>query len=191
MVDKLSSILVAQLKEDADPVLREAFAEEKVKLVVHRDAGKVLGALEEGPAHVVIVDSSGEPEALELLRAVQERWPGMPLVLLMDELSASSMATAISLGADDLLVRPIGPKQLLFSVRKALTATRLSAAGPPPAAHRRGHHFWSVRDDAVVAGAPRRTRSIFTGSGRRSFPVGRWWCCVAAMARSSSGSPAT
>jgi two-component system response regulator AtoC len=132
MVDKLSNIVVAQLRGEADPVLREALAEENVRLAVHRDARQVLRVLDEGPADVVILDSAGEDEALELLRTVQERWPGMPLLLLTDELPTSSMAKAISLGANDLLVRPIGPKQLLFSVTKALAATRLSAAGPPP-----------------------------------------------------------
>jgi two-component system, NtrC family, response regulator AtoC len=132
MVAQLACVVVAQLTGEAAPVLGTALSGEKVKLVVRRTAPEVLRALEDEPADIVLVDSSVEEDAFELLRAVHERWPGMPVLLVTEELSASSIASAIARGASDLLVRPLGSQQLLFSVRKALATTRTSAAAPPP-----------------------------------------------------------
>jgi two-component system, NtrC family, response regulator AtoC len=130
MVD---TVMVADADGALHRLVLEALGEKGAIVVRAHDATQALVALDEGAADVLVTDSRlSQPQPLDLLRAVQERWPGMPVLLVMDQASTLEIAEAIGAGATDILVRPLAPSQLAFAVHKALVIGRRGAPSPPP-----------------------------------------------------------
>lgn len=100
--------------------------------LVRVPAAAALETLESTAADLVVLDSRLGVPALERLRAIQVGWPGLPVVLLAEQVSLTEVAEAAAWGASDLLTQPFAAEELAFSVKKALTAARRNAAAPPP-----------------------------------------------------------
>ena len=135
MLDRTFSLLLVSAREATERQLRAALSTQGGTISRVDSGPEALEALERSPADLVMLDSeSGKPQ-LELLRAIQRRWPGFPVVLLADRISPAEVAEAVTAGASDLLTQPVVAEQLAFSVHKALAAARRSAAAPlPPSA---------------------------------------------------------
>jgi two-component system response regulator AtoC len=125
------SVLVVGTAAGACATVREALAGEALDLAFVEEA-VALTTLEQQPTDVALVELESLAASIELLRAIEGRWPGMPVVIVAEDASPARMAEVLSLGASDLLLRPFGAKQLLFAVTKALAAAARSAALPPP-----------------------------------------------------------
>jgi two-component system, NtrC family, response regulator AtoC len=132
MSEKPVSVLVVSLRHDTERQLRSSLSIPLGQISRVSDGPEALEALERSPADLVVVDSRLNSPALDLLRAIQNRWPGLPVVLLAEEPSLSEIAAAASSGASDLLTQPVAAEELAFSVQKALAAARRVAAAPPP-----------------------------------------------------------
>ncbi|HEX5101853.1 MAG TPA: sigma-54 dependent transcriptional regulator [Polyangiaceae bacterium] len=124
------SVLVVTSPASASPV-REALAGESFELVATA-AAQALATLEDRAIDAVVLELSGQEATTALLGSIQDRWPGLPVVLITDDASPERIAEVVGLGASDLLLRPFAPPQLLFAVQKALAAAEKTAAAPPP-----------------------------------------------------------
>ena len=111
--------------------VREALAGESFELVA-TSADQALATLEERAIDAVVLELGDGPDGTTLLGSVQDRWPGLPIVLVTGDASPERIAEVVGLGASDLLLRPFAPAQLLFAVQKALAAAEKTAAAPPP-----------------------------------------------------------
>jgi two-component system response regulator AtoC len=130
MVD---TVMVADADGALHRLVLEALGGTGASVVRAHDAAQTLQVLDEGAADVLITDSRlSQAHPLDLLRTVQERWPGMPVLLVTDQASTLEIAEAIGAGANDILVRPLAPSQLAFAVHKALVVGRRGAPAPPP-----------------------------------------------------------
>ncbi|HWP08427.1 MAG TPA: sigma-54 dependent transcriptional regulator [Polyangiaceae bacterium] len=125
------SVLVVTSPAGASPV-REALAGESFELVATA-ADQALVTLEDRAIDAVVLELvEGHEGTTALLGSIQDRWPGLPVVLITDDASPERIAELVGLGASDLLLRPFAPAQLLFAVQKALAAAEKTAAAPPP-----------------------------------------------------------
>ncbi|MBL8057387.1 MAG: response regulator [Anaerolineales bacterium] len=67
---------------------------------------------------------------LDMARAIQHEWPGLPVILITAEGSEEIAQQALRAGAVDYFIKPFDPDELLQSVQRA----RARAAAPRPAA---------------------------------------------------------
>ncbi|MDP9149620.1 MAG: sigma-54 dependent transcriptional regulator [Myxococcota bacterium] len=132
-MEKACKILVAGLDGAIQRLVEQALGEERATVVRALSASEALEALDDCAVDVLITDSRlPQSDGLLLLRTVQQRWPGMPVLLVTDQASALEIAEAIGAGASDILVPPLSPNQLAFAVQKALAVARRGAPAPPP-----------------------------------------------------------
>jgi two-component system, NtrC family, response regulator AtoC len=86
-----------------------------------------------GSVDVVVMDralpgSSG----CEWLAIASQRWPDLPVVVVAQDASEADSVAAIRAGAAGFVAKPLQPAELLFAVRKGVSAAEVSAAAPPP-----------------------------------------------------------
>ncbi len=103
-------------------------------------AREALAAIEEQPPTLILV-SMDLPDlpGPALLQALRERAPGVPLLAMTNTPSVDLAVRAGRLGAADVLVRPLNPRQLVQVVDVAL-AERADAATVPGADPSRDRH---------------------------------------------------
>ena len=132
LATKRRILLVAPPAGRADPAFGAALHEEGLEFVTSDVAG-ALDVLERDASDVVVVETGTEHTAsLAMLGALEERWPGLPVLVVLDTVGEAEMAKLLELGAHDLLLRPLAPRQLAFAVSKALAVVKRVAVAPPP-----------------------------------------------------------
>ena len=102
------------------------------------DGRELFAELERAPADLVVLDIMlpGE-DGLSLCRALREG-PGVPVIFLTALDSVTDRVVGLELGADDYVVKPFEPRELLARIRTVL---------------RRGRATGSVVDDSAAAPA--------------------------------------
>jgi two-component system response regulator AtoC len=134
MNERSFSLLFVAPREVIEGQLRTALLEHAKQIFAAENGAQALDLLERCSAELVVIDSrSGSPQ-LEFLRELHSRWPSLPIVLLVQQLSLLEIAEAVTAGATDLLIEPVAIEQLTFTIRKALVVARRKAAAPPPPA---------------------------------------------------------
>jgi two-component system response regulator AtoC len=130
MLERRSVLVIGSA--GGDSAVREALGGEGLELVV-ADEASALATLEERAIDAVVLETTPDAAATTaLLTSLEDRWPGLPVVIVTDDASPERMAEIVALGANDLLLRPLSAPQLAFAVRKALAAAQKTAAAPPP-----------------------------------------------------------
>ncbi len=110
------------------------------------DAPGAMEALRARPVDVVLTDlRMPGPSGIDLLEAIVERWPEIPVILLTAHGSVGVAVDAMKKGAADFLLKPFDREEILFTVRKHLQAARHHDR--PPRAE--------VRMGAVSSSSPR------------------------------------
>jgi DNA-binding response OmpR family regulator len=71
---------------------------------------------------------------LDLLRAVKDRWPGVPVVIMTGYASIATAIEATQLGAAGYVPKPFTPDELEAAVERASLTTRIAARPAPKAA---------------------------------------------------------
>jgi two-component system, NtrC family, response regulator AtoC len=93
------------------------------------DVESALAVLRERPVDVVITDlRMPGPSGLDLLEAVVERWPDIPVALLTAHGTLDVAVEASVKGAADFLRKPFDREEVLFTVRKLIAVARHGAA---------------------------------------------------------------
>lgn len=109
--------------EDGDTE-REALARmlrvEQFDVVTARNPGEALTKVND-PIDLVISDlRMGSQSGIDLLRLWREQQPYTPFIMITAYGEVGSAVTAMKLGADDFLTKPVNPGQLLSQIRTAL-----------------------------------------------------------------------
>ncbi|HWP35015.1 MAG TPA: response regulator, partial [Thermodesulfobacteriota bacterium] len=95
------------------------------------DAPAALARLAEGPVDLVLLDIlMPGMDGLELLRAIRQRHPALPVVMLTATRTIRTAVEAMRLGAFDYLTKPFDVEELLVVVRQALAPPAAAAGGP-------------------------------------------------------------
>jgi two-component system OmpR family response regulator len=119
---------------DDDPEIRRLLADylgrNGCTPAVAADAGAARTVLEADPPDLVVLDvmMPGE-DGLSLCRWIRGRG-SLPVILLTALGEETDRVVGLELGADDYLVKPFGPRELLARVRSVLRRTGAAPATP-------------------------------------------------------------
>jgi len=141
---------------DDEPMVREVVSayldREGFQVIEARTGSDALEILRTGKASLVILDVMlPEVDGLSVLSEVR-RHSDIPVILLTARAEESDRIVGLELGADDYVVKPFSPRELVARVR-----TVLKRLQPGETGYER-HDF----GDLIVDG---RTREVFVGGG--------------------------
>jgi two-component system OmpR family response regulator len=160
------------LIEDDRKIARvvKAYLEGEGFRVIHADRGKaaLAAAQKEVPLLVLLdlmlPDMPGE-EIYQELKAYGD----FPVIMLTAKSSEEERIAGFALGADDYVVKPFSPRELVYRVRALLKRTEASGnAGGTPLSFGRGtlvvdgHRYQVLRKDAAVNLTPTEFKVLFT-----------------------------
>jgi two-component system, NtrC family, response regulator AtoC len=118
----VAKILILDANAGAARELAELLASERIES--HRVAtlAEALAAVDGHACDVVISDltAAGTTTGPELVRALCQRYPEVPVILVTAEASVEQAIDALRAGALDLLYRPLNRDQIVFVIHKAL-----------------------------------------------------------------------
>ncbi len=103
------------------------YLEEKGYAVVPVTSGRdALDELEEQTVDMVFLDEQMPGlSGLDTLKAIKERWPQLPVVMITKSEEEHIMEDALGGKISDYLIKPVGPSQLLLTVKKHTERRRL------------------------------------------------------------------
>ena len=135
------------------------------------DGRDALRKLEEGSFDLVLLDvKMPNMDGLEVLAAVGERWPKLPVVMISGHGDVETAVVAIKRGAFDFLVKPFDTDRMLVSVRNALRVHDLETENESLRAELADEHRILGETEAVAAlrrlierAAPTEAQVLITG----------------------------
>ncbi|HEY2368236.1 MAG TPA: protein kinase [Polyangiaceae bacterium] len=140
---------------------------------------EALEAVESASPDVVVCDiAMPEMDGVSLLRALHERDPELPVILLTGSPEMSTAIKAVSHGAFDYLTKPDALPQLPVTVERAIAKRRMSntqkrLANAAAASERRIRADAHVESGDVIAGRYKIGRSIGVGGMGEVFEAFR------------------
>ncbi len=127
-------ILVVEDEAPLAEVLRYNLEGEGFRVTVAPDGRSALEKLEEAPPDLVVLDwMLPEVSGLEICRTMRRRpeLRGVPVIMLTAKGEESDRVRGLDAGADDYMVKPFSPKELIARVRAVLRRTKAGASGEP------------------------------------------------------------
>jgi two-component system response regulator AtoC len=123
----LSSSAQTVLVVDDDPsigtVLHALLRQDGIDAEVAHSGAQALSRLEARPFDALITDLRMDGvDGMELLRRVVDRWPDVPVVLITAHGTVPLAVEAMKRGAADFVQKPFDRDEILYVVRKALSA---------------------------------------------------------------------
>ena len=99
------------------------------QVIVARDGQAALEALERHPPDLVVLDLMlPKVDGLEIARRLRAQGD-TPIIMLTAKREESDRITGLEMGADDYVVKPFSPQELVSRVKAVLRRTRGSAPG--------------------------------------------------------------
>jgi two-component system OmpR family response regulator len=122
---------------DDDPDLRasldDALTQSGFDVSVAGDGIGLHAALDGAPHALVLLDLRLKDEhGLALARGLRERHPALPIIMISGSSDEMDRVLLLELAADDFLVKPFSPRELLAHVRAVLRRTQPAVAVPAP-----------------------------------------------------------
>jgi two-component system, OmpR family, alkaline phosphatase synthesis response regulator PhoP len=125
----MSTVLVVEDEMEIARVVRDYLARAGFEVIVVGDAGSALASVRGAKPDLLVLDL-GLPggDGLDVAREVRRR-SNTPIVMLTARGDESDRIVGLELGADDYVVKPFSPKELVARVRAVLRRT--AASGRP------------------------------------------------------------
>jgi DNA-binding response OmpR family regulator len=126
------TILVVDDDADIRQLVGELLRREGFLVETAEDASAMDGVLARHLPDLVILDlmMPGE-DGLSVCRRLRASQPALPLLMLTAKSDETDRVVGLELGADDYLVKPFGPRELLARVRALLRRASLQTLRPP------------------------------------------------------------
>ena len=127
-------ILVVEDEAPLAEVLRYNLEGEGFRVAVAGDGRAALEKLEESPPDLVVLDwMLPEVSGLEICRTMRRRpeLRSVPVIMLTAKGEETDRVRGLDAGADDYVVKPFSPKELVARVRAVLRRTKAGASGEP------------------------------------------------------------
>ena len=128
------SILVVEDETALAEVLRYNLESEGFEVAVVHDGRAALEQIEDVPPDLVILDwMLPEMSGLDVCRTMRRRpeLRDVPIIMLTAKGEEFDRVRGLDAGADDYVVKPFSPKELIARVRAVLRRTKAGAAGEP------------------------------------------------------------
>lgn len=117
----MPSVLVVDDEPDVRSSLEGGLTFEGYDVTTAADGGRALGLLAESRPDVVVLDlMMPYVDGLEVCRRIRAKGYDVPVLLLTARDATEDRVTGLDAGADDYLVKPFSPRELLARVRAVL-----------------------------------------------------------------------
>jgi DNA-binding response OmpR family regulator len=123
----MTTVLVAEDEIEIARVVRDYLARAGFEVIVVGDGDSAVASVRSARPDLLVLDL-GLPgrDGLDVAREVR-RWSDTPIVILTARGDEADRIVGLELGADDYVVKPFGPKELVARVRAVLRRTRSAA----------------------------------------------------------------
>ena len=118
--NRAMNILIVDDHDSSREALQEVIEREGHKPIVARDGRGAIGLLADEPVDIVLTDLRlPDVDGLEILKAVQKDMPDVPVVLITGHGTVDTAVSAMKMGAQDYLTKPININEISRAVKSA------------------------------------------------------------------------
>src|SRR6478735_2903151 len=112
------TLLVADPESTTAPLLQQLFDPEGIRVAHRRDARTLLQTLQTEEIDAIFVAHSLAQQDANLVSTLTQRFPDIPLVVMLPAAARDEFARWVSAGAADFVRLPIDAEEALFTVKK-------------------------------------------------------------------------
>ena len=125
----LTTVLVVEDEIEIARVVRDYLRNAGFEVIVVGDGGSAVASVRSAKPDLLVLDL-GLPgrDGLDVAREIR-RWSDTPIVMLTARGDETDRIVGLEIGADDYVVKPFSPKELVARVRAVLRRTRAAARG--------------------------------------------------------------
>jgi len=117
-------LLVVEDKQSEREAMSRLLRMEGYTVVAAEDPASALAYVDEEVDLVVSDLRMGDDSGIDLLQHWKKRQPGTPFIIVTAHGEVDSAVTAMKMGAEDYLAKPVNPDELLMLVEKCLESRR-------------------------------------------------------------------
>lgn len=122
----METILVVEDMESLGQMLSQALQTEGYAVILAKDGREGIAKIREETMDLVVTDLKlPHKSGLDILHAVREQNPNLPVILMTAYGSIETAVKAVKEGAYDFLTKPFDPDSLILQIKKALDRQRL------------------------------------------------------------------
>ena len=125
----MTTVLVVEDEIEIARVVRDYLRNAGFEVIVVGDGGSAVASVRSAKPDLLVLDL-GLPgrDGLDVAREIR-RWSDTPIVMLTARGDETDLIVGLEIGADDYVVKPFSPKELVARVRAVLRRTRTAARG--------------------------------------------------------------
>jgi two-component system, OmpR family, alkaline phosphatase synthesis response regulator PhoP len=125
----MTTVLVVEDEIEIARVVRDYLRKAGFEVIVVGDGGSAVASVRSAKPDLLVLDL-GLPgrDGLDVAREIR-RWSDTPIVMLTARGDETDRIVGLEIGADDYVVKPFSPKELVARVRAVLRRTRTAARG--------------------------------------------------------------
>jgi two-component system, OmpR family, alkaline phosphatase synthesis response regulator PhoP len=125
----MTTVLVVEDEIEIARVVRDYLRNAGFEVIVVGDGGSAVASVRSAKPDLLVLDL-GLPgrDGLDVAREIR-RWSDTPIVMLTARGDETDRIVGLEIGADDYVVKPFSPKELIARVRAVLRRTRTAARG--------------------------------------------------------------
>ena len=123
----MTTVLVVEDEIEIARVVRDYLRNAGFEVIVVGDGGSAVASVRSAKPDLLVLDL-GLPgrDGLDVAREIR-RWSDTPIVMLTARGDETDRIVGLEIGADDYVVKPFSPKELVARVRAVLRRTRTAA----------------------------------------------------------------
>jgi DNA-binding response OmpR family regulator len=127
--DEMATVLVVEDEIEIARIVRDYLRNAGFEVIVVGDGGSAVASIRSAKPDLLVLDL-GLPgqDGLDVAREIR-RWSDTPIVMLTARGDETDRIVGLELGADDYVVKPFSPKELVARVRAVLRRSRTAARG--------------------------------------------------------------
>ena len=125
----MATVLVVEDEIEIARIVRDYLRNAGFEVIVVGDGGSAVASVRSAKPDLLVLDL-GLPgrNGLDVAREIR-RWSDTPIVMLTARGDETDRIVGLELGADDYVVKPFSPKELVARVRAVLRRSRAAARG--------------------------------------------------------------
>jgi DNA-binding response OmpR family regulator len=125
----MATVLVVEDEIEIARIVRDYLQNAGFEVIVVGDGGSAVASVRSAKPDLLVLDL-GLPgrDGLDVAREIR-RWSDTPIVMLTARGDETDRIVGLELGADDYVVKPFSPKELVARVRAVLRRSRAAARG--------------------------------------------------------------
>ena len=125
----MTTVLVVEDEIEIARIVRDYLRNAGFEVIVVGDGGSAVASVRSAKPDLLVLDL-GLPgrDGLDVAREIR-RWSDTPIVMLTARGDETDRIVGLELGADDYVVKPFSPKELVARVRAVLRRSRTAARG--------------------------------------------------------------